>query len=154
MNKYFKPVAQSSRPELSPVSRALAVARLEGFSILPGLHEFKNVSVKGMKSFYGEQMFHYMATGQRKVLDSTTSGVVSVSWRNHGFDTKYSDKFGTHLIEVKTIFQGSIIPLSVKQERYAGYLAIYNPRTSSQSISFRNVSYDVPANSYVIIKLQ
>jgi len=154
MNKYFKPVGQSLRPDLSPVSRALAIARLEGFSILPGLRDFKNVSVKGMKSYYGEQMFHYMATGHRKVLDSTSSGVISVSWRNHGFDTKLVDSLGSHLIEVKTIFQGNIIPLSVLQERYAGYLAIYNPRTSSQSISYRNVSYDVPSNSYVIIKLQ
>ena len=150
MNKYFKPV----KKELHPLSHALAQCRLEDFSYLSGLPNFRLPYTHGMKSYYGEQMFSMIATGRLKDLDATTSGVVKVSWRNFGFDVLFSDYAGVHRIEVKTIYMGEIIPLSVQQERIAQYLAIYNPRTVSQGIKFRHKNYQVPPTSYVLIKLQ
>jgi len=152
MNKYFKPV--SFKKELHPLSKTLAKARLEGFSFLDGLNEFvKPFSPPGVKSYYGEQMFSFIANGRYKSNDSKKGVPIYVPLANQGFDVKFTDFAGTHRIEVKTIYGGSIIGLSTQQLVVADYLAIYNPRSSYQSIDFRHKNYSVPPNSYCIIKL-
>jgi len=71
-----------------------------------------------------------------------------------GFDVLVHDKSTLYRVEIKTIFKGSIIGLSSQQQQNADVLAIFNPRRSIQSILFRDVNYDVPPRSYVLIKLQ
>lgn len=151
MNKYLRPV----KKELPPLSLALAKCRLDEFSFLDGMDNFELLGApRGLKSYYGEQMFSMIANGVLKRFDSTTAGrILKFAQKDVGFDVKYTDFAGTHFIEVKTIWEGKIYPLSAQQDRIADYIAIYNPRYKMQSFEFRHKTYEIPANSYLIVKL-
>jgi len=117
----------------------------------------------GVVTYYGEQQFSYMANGVFKQSDSKKGIAIYVPLPKQGFDVSVSEKlyakdnipfYRVHRVEVKTIYMGSIIGLSAQQESIADILAIYNPRYMMQSHTYRSVLYEIPARSYVLIKLQ
>lgn len=146
-------------PKAPPVSFLVLLAvkksLVRGHSFLTGLTVDLAVPfVNGNITYYGEQQFSFMANGVFKTSDSKKGQSIYVPLLKQGFDVLVYDKTTVYRVEIKTIYKGSIIGLSSQQLSIADVLAIFNPRRSMQSIVFRDISYDVPPRSYVLIKLQ
>lgn len=164
LNKFFKrpPPPKALSNELR-VKMSIKQAIKNGSSFLAGLdYELVVPRTRGVETYFGEQQLSFMANGEFLKSDMK-NGQIYVPIKDQGFDVKYAEKvinpdkttfYRVHLIEVKTIYKGSIYELSRQQQRIAGFLAIYNPRYQMQAFTYDSVKYEIPSRSYVMIKLQ
>jgi len=164
LNRFFKkPPLPKALPNDVLVKLAIKKAIANGSSFLKGLdYDLVVPRTRGVITYFGEQQLSFMANGEFLKSD-IKNGQIYVPIKDQGYDVKFAEKvtnpdkttfYRVHLIEVKTIFKGSIFDLSRQQKRIAGFLAIYNPRYQMQSYTYDGVKYEVPSRSYVIIKLQ
>ena len=136
------------------VSEACARAFIKGQETLELTNERPNIPyVHGEVTYFGEQMFSWMATGSFKPLDVIKGKGISVALRDQGFDVIVRWRERVYRVEVKTIYKNSILPLSGPQRRIATLLAIFNPRESVQNIEFDGIIRECAPLSYHIIRL-
>ena len=136
----------------SAVVFAIKKALFKGHSFLRSVKPPPIPYVHGVKTYYGEQMFSYMANGVFKKSDSKKGTPIYVPLKSQGFDVQIPFHTSVHRVEVKTIYKGSIIDLSAQQLDNAQVIAIYNPQSTVQNFVFREISYNIPAQSYLIVK--
>lgn len=136
------------------VSESCARAFIKGYDTLFLTSEEPAIPQEhGLKSYFGEQMFHWMAHRSWKNLDVLRGKGINVSLADQGFDVAVRWKERTYRVEVKTIYMNGILPLSGPQRRVADLLAIFNPRYSVQTISFDGIDRICQPRSYYILKL-